>query len=79
MREACNSQEDVSVLVVDENAEFVLLGLVASGILIHLHLRSRTEKVFDEIKLLNMRNQTFKSFSLNDGLAAKLPSIEGRW
>ncbi|KAL6634278.1 hypothetical protein ACP70R_026949 [Stipagrostis hirtigluma subsp. patula] len=55
VHEAYNRMEAVLVVGVDENAEFVLLGLEKSGVLICLNLRSRIERV---------HNQRFRNLGL---------------
>uniref|UniRef100_A0A0A9DR64 F-box protein AT5G49610-like beta-propeller domain-containing protein n=1 Tax=Arundo donax TaxID=35708 RepID=A0A0A9DR64_ARUDO len=45
VREACDRTENVMVIAVDDTAEFVFLGLEASGVVICMHLRSGVEKV----------------------------------
>ncbi|KAL6609873.1 hypothetical protein ACP70R_039842 [Stipagrostis hirtigluma subsp. patula] len=47
VREACNRCENVLVLAVGDNAEFVFVGLEASRVFICVDMRSRTENVFD--------------------------------
>ncbi|CAL4969820.1 unnamed protein product [Urochloa decumbens] len=51
VREACNRLEDVLVMAVDDNLEFVFLWLRSSAVLMHMHLKSGSEKVYDEVKL----------------------------
>ena len=55
MREACNRGEDVSVLAVDDNAEFVLLGLKTSARLVCVDVKSRMEEVYEEMPMLPVR------------------------
>ncbi|RLM80853.1 hypothetical protein C2845_PM12G12290 [Panicum miliaceum] len=49
VHEACNRGEDVSVPAVDDNAEFVLLGLKTSTRLMYLHVKTRMEEVYEEM------------------------------
>ncbi|CAL5022420.1 unnamed protein product [Urochloa decumbens] len=51
VREACNRLEDVLVMAVDDNLEFVFLWLRSSAVLMHMHLKRGSEKVYDEVKL----------------------------
>ncbi|PUZ75248.1 hypothetical protein GQ55_1G139700 [Panicum hallii var. hallii] len=55
VREACSRREDVMVLAVDYNLEFVFLWLRSSAVLMHMHLESRSEKVYDELKVRDGR------------------------
>lgn len=55
VHEAYNRQEDVLVLGVNDNAEFLLVGLEPSGILVYMHLKNKVEKVFDVMKFRDMR------------------------
>ncbi|EES04961.1 uncharacterized protein LOC8077765 [Sorghum bicolor] len=56
VREACNRLEDVLVMAVDDSLEFVFLWLRSSAVLMHMHLPSRNEKVYNE---LNVRDGYF--------------------
>ncbi|CAN6231383.1 unnamed protein product [Urochloa humidicola] len=56
VREASNRGEDVLVMAADNNLEFVFLWLRSSAVLMHMHLKDRSEKVYDE---LNMRDGCF--------------------
>ncbi|RLN08369.1 uncharacterized protein C2845_PM11G17500 [Panicum miliaceum] len=55
VREACSRRENVMVLAVDDNLEFVFLWLRSSAVLMHMHLQSRSEKVYDELKVRDGR------------------------
>ena len=55
VREACRRREDVLVLAVDDNLELVFLWLRSSAVLMHMHLKSRSEKVYDELKVRDGR------------------------
>lgn len=50
VREAYNRNEDVTVFVVDSNLEYVFLGLKTTGFLVSMHLKTRIEKVYGEVK-----------------------------
>ncbi|KAL6646780.1 hypothetical protein ACP70R_015474 [Stipagrostis hirtigluma subsp. patula] len=54
--EARNRGEDALVLAVGDNAEFVFVGLEASGIFICVNMRSRTETVHDVPMKCDMRS-----------------------
>ena len=56
VREACSRLEDVLVMAVDDRLEFVFLWLRSSAVLMHMHLPSRSEKVYNE---LNVRDGYF--------------------
>jgi len=55
VREACSRREDVMVLAVDDNLEFVFLRLRSSAVLMHLHVKSGSEKVYDELMVRDGR------------------------
>ncbi|RLN08088.1 hypothetical protein C2845_PM11G16760 [Panicum miliaceum] len=59
VREACNRGEDVSVLAVDDNGEFVLLGLNTSARLMCVHVKSKIEEVYEEMPMLPVRGNVF--------------------
>ena len=59
VREACDRGEDVSVLAVDDNAEFVLLGLKTSARLVCVDVKSRMEEVYEEMPMLPVRGNVF--------------------
>ncbi|CAN6244062.1 unnamed protein product [Urochloa humidicola] len=51
VREASNRGEDVLVMAVDNNLEIVFLWLRSSAVLMHMHLKDRSEKVYDELEV----------------------------
>ncbi|KAF8783845.1 hypothetical protein HU200_000286 [Digitaria exilis] len=56
-KEAFDRQEDVTVLGADDNLEYVFLGLNRSKRFMSVHLRSWTEKVYDEtVKSITFSN-----------------------
>ena len=63
VREACNRGEEVSVLAVDDNAEFVLLELMkksARARLVCVHVKSRMEEVYEDMpRQLPVRGKVF--------------------
>ncbi|TVU00693.1 hypothetical protein EJB05_53875, partial [Eragrostis curvula] len=54
VREAFTRHQDVLVIAVSDGAEFVLLGLESRKVLMHVHLKSWTERVYDEMKPIPM-------------------------
>uniref|UniRef100_A0A0A8YPC8 F-box protein AT5G49610-like beta-propeller domain-containing protein n=1 Tax=Arundo donax TaxID=35708 RepID=A0A0A8YPC8_ARUDO len=64
VHEACNRHEDVLVMGANGNAEFVLLALEASGVLICMQL-SRTEKIlYHEMDLRHVRGSCIVPFMM---------------
>ncbi|CAD6247348.1 unnamed protein product [Miscanthus lutarioriparius] len=51
VHEACNRHDDVFVMAADNNLEYMFLWLEASRLLMHIHLKSRSEKVYDELNV----------------------------
>lgn len=51
VHEACNRHDDVFVMAADNNLGYMFLWLEASRLLMHIHLKSRSEKVYDELNV----------------------------
>jgi hypothetical protein len=51
VHEVSNRHEDVLVMAADNSLEYVFLWLEASRLLMHIHLRSWSEKVYDELNM----------------------------
>nr|TKW38696.1 hypothetical protein SEVIR_1G132500v2 [Setaria viridis] len=72
VHEACIRHEHALLKGADDNLEYVFMWLEVSEVLVHILLKSRIEKVYDELTMRDKRYIGIKPFMMH-GLASSIP------